>query len=120
MRKPRFWPGLSSFDLYIKYSELRELVCHSDVVDWRGVKCGWGLTGFSVENVRAGEHLANSTLAIASTQAFSCRVSHGQECGPQHDRVLDNEPSNSGEVREAMVRIAERGNPGFRCGDEER
>jgi len=57
---------------------------------------------------------------LASTQALSCRIGHGQKRRPQHDRVLDNEASNTREIREAVVRISEHRNPGFRRSDQER
>ena len=56
---------------------------------------------------------------LASPQALSRCIRQGQECRSQHDRVLDNEASHTGEEGEAVVGITKRRNPSLGSGDEE-
>jgi hypothetical protein len=51
MEMPRRFAEAFSFELYFNYSGLEKLVCHANLLDWRGFWPLGGLTGFWV---RAG------------------------------------------------------------------
>jgi hypothetical protein len=51
METPRRLAEASSFDVYFKYSWLEKLVCHANLLAWRGFWPLGGLTGFGCAGV---------------------------------------------------------------------
>ncbi len=63
---------------------------------------------------------SSGRLSMHSLEVGRCRICHGDKRSAKHNRVFDNESSNTGEVRKAVRTISKRGDPGFRGGHQER